>query len=504
MNALRPHQYQRDTLSAHAESLSKLSGRMVRGAEVLELGPAAGYFTRILKTALDCTVDAIEIDAEMAEKARPHCREIIVADLDALDWRTAFVGRRYDTIIAADVLEHLRSPERALRALVSRLKPGGKLLISLPNIAYSGMIFGLLEDDFRYRAEGLLDRTHLKFFTRTTLEEMLGQSGWAVTWRGEVRKDVYEAEFHTRVEQWPPALREFILEHPARAAYQLLCECVPESAPKDHIADETGEIVPSAQFSARLMWADSPESFSFEQGAVAFGEIGRARQTLAWQTPAPSHVLRIRLADRAGFMRLHALRVCRPNASAETIPIDLCQLSDDVMASGNLLTLGGAESWLQLPASGVIPAGTRVEFECGWPMSAEYEKTARAITEIQQSQQSAMAKLERDREHYQTQVLAREKLITERDDQLANTNAHVLHLESLAQGRAALVAERDQLITTLQTEKSAIAEARDAFAAERDALSQRVDALTMTQNALHHRIAQLRSFREWFAHRFKS
>jgi O-antigen biosynthesis protein len=111
------HTYNRDVFSAHAESLSKLSARMVRGSEVLELGPASGYFTRILKDALNCKVDAVEIDSAMAAKAKPHCRDIHVADLDTLDWNTLWPERRYDAIIAADVLEHLRSPERAQHCL---------------------------------------------------------------------------------------------------------------------------------------------------------------------------------------------------------------------------------------------------------------------------------------------------------------------------------------------------------------------------------------------------
>jgi O-antigen biosynthesis protein len=421
---------------------------MTRGTEVLELGPAAGYFTRILKQSLQCTIDAIEIDAEMAAQARPHCRDIVVADLDALDWSKLFPGRRYDTIIAADVLEHLRSPERALKALRLRLKPGGRLLISLPNIAYAGMIFGLLEDDFRYRAEGLLDRTHLKFFTRTTLEEMLGENGWEITWRGSVGKPLYEAEFHTRIEQWPPALREFVLEHPTRAAYQLLCECGPIAMP---LAGEVRATVQeqaraSEQFSSRLMWSNSEAEFSFDEGAVAFGVIGAARQSLRWTVPKSATHLRIRLADRPGQLRVHGILV-----GTESVALSACTLSADAARDETLIVLGSAESWLGLPSREVV-AGTVITLECGWPMSSDSLVAARALKLALTQHTEHMHALETDLHSaieksnaFERAMLAREALVAERDTLLETRARHIQHLETL-------VGERDQVIVLRDTQ----------------------------------------------------
>jgi O-antigen biosynthesis protein len=501
------HTYRRDVFSAHAESLSKLSARMVRGSEVLELGPAAGYFTRILKSSLGCKVDAIEIDEAMATQAREHCRDLIVHDLDTLDWFNLWPQRRYDTIIAADVLEHLCDPERTLRALRSRLKPGGKLLISLPNIAYAGMFFGLLEDDFRYRAEGLLDRTHLRFFTRTTLNETLARTGWGVTWSGEVGKDVYEAEFHTRLEQWPAALREYVMEHPQRRAYQLLCECAP--APVSAMSDSPAAAAlthGSGQFAMRMMWAQRAAEISFDHGAAAFAALGKDNQRMEWTLPTAARVVRFRLTDRPGFLRLHKIEwkngqnLPTPHPW-QAVSLSACRLSDDATATEGSMVLGSAESWLELP-EGDYPAGARFGLECGWPMSADYVQAQRACENSRAQIQLAHAECARQLDDLRVRVAQRESTIEARDALLSQTNAHVLHLERIAAERAQIVQTRDRQLDELNAARQEIETLLQQSRQEASALSAQ-SAAQQTQIAQQaSQIAALRSFRQWWRHRF--
>jgi O-antigen biosynthesis protein len=501
------HTYNRDVFSAHAESLSKLSARMVRGSEVLELGPASGYFTRILKEALQCKVDAIEIDPAMAAKAKPYCRDIQVADLDTLDWNALWPERRYDAIIAADVLEHLRNPERALQALLRRLKPEGKLLISLPNIAYAGMIFGLLEDDFRYRAEGLLDQTHLRFFTRTTLEETLAKSGWGVTWRGEVGKDLYEAEFHTRLETWPSALRDFVCNHPDRRAYQLLCECVPrvrmkESAPSIDFA------APSApQFAARLLWAGSAAEVNYERGVTTFGHIGVAAQTLTWKLPEAAPYVRIRLADRAGYMRITAISLTDPAGNRRAFSIAECTLSEDVAYANDTLLLSSAEAWLALPPENYL-AGSTLALQCGWPMSGDFVAAGETFDALRAAHQkhietlgAEIKQVQSRAEAFEKNMLEREALITERDRQIAQRNAHATHLETLVTERERLIVERDQQLTSTN------ARAENAEAATHALRTQSETTIAQLQEQVRARddqIAYLKTARGWVRSKLKS
>lgn len=146
-------------------------------SEVLEFGPASGYFTRYLKEKRGATVDIVEIDAECARIASVYARDCCVGDVEALGWKEKFAGRTYDRVLFADVLEHLRDPWRVLAESVSMLKPGGRLVISVPNIAHAQILASLYNNDFSYSKVGIMDRTHLRFFTETTLRHMAESAG---------------------------------------------------------------------------------------------------------------------------------------------------------------------------------------------------------------------------------------------------------------------------------------------------------------------------------------
>ena len=80
---------------------------------------------------------------------------------------------KYDYIIFADVLEHLVNPDEVIYKLTSKLKPNGKMIISIPNVAHIDIIIGLLNGNFNYSKEGLLDDTHLRFFTASSFSQMI-------------------------------------------------------------------------------------------------------------------------------------------------------------------------------------------------------------------------------------------------------------------------------------------------------------------------------------------
>ena len=150
-------------------SLSALADQVPENSKVLDLGCGAGVLGQFLALQKKCTVDGVTLSQHEAALARPHYRDLLVADLEGINLAQAFAGRQYDRIICADVLEHLRNPEQILDACHSLLAPKGELLASIPNASYSGLLLELMQGEFRYRTEGLLDRTHLRFFTRHSL-----------------------------------------------------------------------------------------------------------------------------------------------------------------------------------------------------------------------------------------------------------------------------------------------------------------------------------------------
>lgn len=146
--------------------------RMPPSGSVLELGPGPGAMTRVL-LARGYQVTVVENDPEALQTLKTLGVEAIEGDLDRADWLAGLGGRRFDAILACDVLEHLRNPDRVLRAAGDFLQPMGSLILSIPNIAYAGVVAALRSGAFDYTDKGQLDRTHVHFFTRRSIETML-------------------------------------------------------------------------------------------------------------------------------------------------------------------------------------------------------------------------------------------------------------------------------------------------------------------------------------------
>lgn len=155
-----------------------LARRVPAGAVVLDCGCAGGYVARELVRA-GCLVDGVELGGEAAERARSVCRRLFVGSLEDPEFLAALAGP-YDRILFGDVLEHLREPEEVLRNVRSRLAPGGRVLASLPNVAYWRVRWELLRGRFEYEDAGLLDRTHLRFYTYRSVRTLVEAAGFRI------------------------------------------------------------------------------------------------------------------------------------------------------------------------------------------------------------------------------------------------------------------------------------------------------------------------------------
>ena len=179
-----------DAKSAHAFCL-QLVGRNKR---VLELGPAAGAVTRAL-VGNGCRVVGVEVDADAAAHLEEVAERIVVGDLsDPAVVASAIDDEGFDVVLAGDVLEHLPRPLDVLRACRPALKPGGYVVISLPNIAHADVKLQLLSGRFPYRDVGLLDRTHVHFFTRESIGELLRDAGFVAVDVRRVVVPVFQTE----------------------------------------------------------------------------------------------------------------------------------------------------------------------------------------------------------------------------------------------------------------------------------------------------------------------
>ncbi len=154
--------------------------RMVgHGKRVLELGCSAGYISRQL-TARGNYVTGVDLNANAVAEARRHIEEAIAADLDSCTLSELVPGRQFDVIVFGDVLEHLREPLRLLKEARSFLSPNGYAVVSIPNVAHGNVRLSLLRGAFDYAPCGVLDDTHLHFFTQRSLRELCVRAGFRI------------------------------------------------------------------------------------------------------------------------------------------------------------------------------------------------------------------------------------------------------------------------------------------------------------------------------------
>lgn len=163
-----------DPYSSHSVILSRVGDG--KGRRVLDVGAAQGVLAQQF-TQRGFEVTCIEGSAELAAMGKSQCHEMIVADLDK---PLPPLNGEFDMIVYGDILEHLRNPSEVFKGFNRYLRPNGKVIVSVPNFAHLWVRLNLLLGRFDYADRGILDRTHLRFFTLRSFRDFLGEAGLEV------------------------------------------------------------------------------------------------------------------------------------------------------------------------------------------------------------------------------------------------------------------------------------------------------------------------------------
>jgi 2-polyprenyl-3-methyl-5-hydroxy-6-metoxy-1,4-benzoquinol methylase len=177
--------YHRD-FASEADGKCLLEGKYLKvfqrlsGASksVLELGCHTGYFTRVLLSA-GHRVLGVERNPEAAEFAAAAGLPVICADVTC-PRAIAGISGPFDAILLMDIIEHLSEPEDLLQQIKPLLGENGRLLITGPNVAYWAVRTSLALGRWNYQEAGILDRTHLRFYTARTWASLLTSTGYQV------------------------------------------------------------------------------------------------------------------------------------------------------------------------------------------------------------------------------------------------------------------------------------------------------------------------------------
>ncbi len=251
-----------------------------------------------------------------------------------------------------------------------------------------------MEGDFAYREEGLLDRTHLRFFTRRSIARLMAESGYDVQELQTIDNPLDRSEFRARFDELPPAVARYLQVLPDAQAYQILVRTTAGSgsaaAALASAADSTAAL---PRFTASLYLRDA-NGYDEARKVRTAGIVGEARQTMRFEVPAGVTGLRFDPADRPGFLGLHALRLLRDGQAVW----EWRQESDGLQAlaagthqqiafagpaaPAGLVLLYGDDPWIELPVPAqqlAVDAPLVFEADLGWPMSADYLALAGAV-----------------------------------------------------------------------------------------------------------------------------
>ena len=197
---------------------------------VLDVGCATGYLARVLAER-GCTVSGVECGpGGRGGGATGTSSRLVVGDLEPLDLVAEFGEAQFDVVLFGDVLEHLRDPLAVLRQARPLLVPGGSVVISVPNVGHGAVRLALLRGESRYQELGLLDETHIRFFTRENLSDLFRRAGFVATDFRRTFRGIFDTEVQVREEDFPPAVLEALREDPEATTYQFVVRAVADDA----------------------------------------------------------------------------------------------------------------------------------------------------------------------------------------------------------------------------------------------------------------------------------
>jgi 2-polyprenyl-3-methyl-5-hydroxy-6-metoxy-1,4-benzoquinol methylase len=269
-----------------------------RGRRVLEIGCAAGHVTRALRHQ-GCRVTGIELDAAAAEHAGQWADSVVVGDVEDVEVWKQLDGEIFDVVLFGDVLEHLKDPATALRSATGHLGPAGSVIASIPNIGHADVRIALLNGTFSYRDVGLLDRTHLRFFTGDTVRRLFEDAGLAIVEMHRVVIPMFGTELGVQPSDASDEVVDKILADPEAETYQFVVRATPAPAGQpapggDAVVDDRR---PHATDSAIRQYRARIHELE-EALAKATDELAAIQSTKTFRLVAPARELYSRLRQK--------------------------------------------------------------------------------------------------------------------------------------------------------------------------------------------------------------
>lgn len=209
------------------DSFSRIYDFVNPKSTCLDVGCATGGLSLALAKNKSCSVSGLELNPKSVEECKKlkifkHIQQYDLNLLKEEDFPQ--FSKAFDHIICADVLEHLLNPSQTLQTLKKFLKPSGDIIISLPNVSHASIKTNLLLDDFTYTEIGILDKTHLHFYTAKSIAEMLSSLDLKIIKIDFVTFPLNGWQPH-KISELPKAVADFISKDKHSYIVQYIISC---------------------------------------------------------------------------------------------------------------------------------------------------------------------------------------------------------------------------------------------------------------------------------------
>ncbi len=369
------HTYFREINLDANDSLATIARSVAAQTTVLDVGTGSGALGRYLKTR-NCVVDGITYSEEEAREAVSGYDRLEIVDLEVSLPSAVFSEARYDVVVCADILEHLRNATDVLVDLRRLLAPEGRILLSIPNATYMGVLFGLLSSRFVRTQEGVLDITHVNFFDRLGLEQFVERAGFRISRILDVRKGLLDSEFaDLDTLALPSYIRQYVASLPDTDVYQFVWELRPSDlsvVPHEVLTPARPNIPMVPQFDAQVFW-DLGDGFDESLSVHARGDLNENPQMLKFnfELAKPPVRLRLDMVDRPGIFEFFCFRLMNGDGQellswngdwSPELQLNGCEILPDVGEhGGRVIRAIGDDPWISLPGHPAWQSATQAE-----------------------------------------------------------------------------------------------------------------------------------------------
>lgn len=307
--------YNFDLELVNNNSLLLMLEQIKRNSVILEFGPANGRLTKYLKQQLNCDVYLAEIDEEAGKEALQYGKDLVVGDVENMEWFDRYGDLRFDYILFADVLEHLRNPKTVLAKSKLLLKQNGSVIISVPNMGHNSVLIDLMNNRLNYTNVGLLDNTHIHFFTQESLENMIKECDLYPCKRFGTYCEAGKTEIPNSIYDVEGISPEFWNSRKYGSVYQFVYEL---KKGKEYITEEQNLLNPYYNSFWAQIYKDNGTGMNEEHADKRFLNLGAANHRMGISVEPDCTTLRFDPINTSAVIKVNCFSV-RHGESEEVI-----------------------------------------------------------------------------------------------------------------------------------------------------------------------------------------